>query len=224
LTSLTYDQAYYEQHKAAGLDYLWHDFWQKSYARMVSEATLQATYVKPFVVDFGCACGSILAGFRETGLYERILGIDVSEFMVDLGRKHFALGDSICAGSCAEIRLPRESVSLVHSMQVMEHIHEREITAILAEFLRILRPGGRAFLVLDAIKNGESAEIYQYDPTHLNIQPTLYWSTMFEKAGLRADFESYDRYARSRHGPFEGGAANYFQTYPAWSTWILIKP
>ena len=65
LTATSYDEKYYQEHLAAGLDYLGHGFWHDSYAAMVSEATLQATYPDPFVVDGGCACGSILKGFKD---------------------------------------------------------------------------------------------------------------------------------------------------------------
>ena len=40
LTATSYDEQYYNEHLAAGLDYLGHGFWHPSYAAMVSEATL----------------------------------------------------------------------------------------------------------------------------------------------------------------------------------------
>ena len=44
LTARSYDDQYYREHADAGLDYLKYDHWQKSYAAMVTEATLQSTY------------------------------------------------------------------------------------------------------------------------------------------------------------------------------------
>ncbi len=69
LTATSYDEQYYREHADAGLDYLNHGFWHESYAAMVSEATLQDTYSEPFVVDAGCACGSILKGFKDLPIY-----------------------------------------------------------------------------------------------------------------------------------------------------------
>jgi len=84
LTATRYDEQYYREHADAGLDYLNHGFWHESYAAMVSEATLQASYPRPFVVDAGCACGSILKGFKDLPIYERVLGVDLSEHMIAL--------------------------------------------------------------------------------------------------------------------------------------------
>ena len=37
------------------------------------------------------------------------------------------------------------------------------------------------------------------------------------------DVEAYDRYARSKYGPTQGLDSSFFQHYPSWSTWTLIK-
>ena len=157
LTAQTYDDQYYKEHADAGLDYLMYDHWQKSYAAMVTEATLQSAYTGPFVVDAGCACGSILKGFRDTSTYERVLGVDLSEHMIELGRKRFGYTKSeLCAGSITSLPADAGSVSLLHSAQVLEHIPDELTDAILDEFARVLRVGGRAFLCLDALRDGEN--------------------------------------------------------------------
>ncbi len=224
LTSLEYDQKYYEQHKEAGLDYLGHGYWQQSYARMVSEATFQHTYVAPFVFDAGSACGSILNGFKSTNLFDRVMGMDLCDHMVQLGRKHFGFrANEVVAGSIENIPVDDNSVTLVHSAQVLEHVPDQKIDRILAEFTRVLRPGGRAFLCLDAIRHGETKEQYMGDPTHCNVKPVAYWTEKLKVAGLLFDIESYNRFARSTRGPMEGLDQSFFQTYSYWSTWTLIK-
>ena len=224
LASLEYDKSYYEEHKGEGLDYLCHGYWQESYARMVSDATLQNTYPSPRFFDGGCACGSILQGFKKTGLYHQVLGIDLSEYMTTLGRRHFNfLKTEISAGSIDNIPLKDNSVTLVHSTQVLEHVPDEKIDPVLKEFARILVPGGRAFLCLDAIRHGESKEKYMGDPTHCNIKPVAYWTRKLFSLGLAFDVESYDRYARSKYGPTREVDMSFFQQYPNWSAWTLIK-
>ena len=120
LTATAYDEQYYREHADAGLDYLVHGFWHESYAAMVSEASLQSAYPDPCVVDAGCACGSILKGFKNTGLFERVLGVDLSEHMIVLGRKHFRYADDeLVAGSIAEIPAESGSVSLLHPLRFL---------------------------------------------------------------------------------------------------------
>jgi ubiquinone/menaquinone biosynthesis C-methylase UbiE len=223
LTATSYDDKYYKEHASAGLDYLRHGYWHKSYAMMVSEATLQSTYSGPFIVDAGCACGSILKGFKDLSIYGRVLGVDLSDHMIKLGRKRFRYSQTeLVAGSIADIPVESKSVSLLHSAQVLEHISDESIDPILDEFARVLRPGGRAFLCLDALREGESREMYMGDPTHVNIQPVLYWTEKLQKRGLLFDIEAYNRFARSRRGPTARDPRSFFETYLHWSAWTLI--
>lgn len=224
LTATAYDEQYYREHAEAGLDYLNHGFWHQSYASMVTEATLQETYAKPFIADAGCACGSILKGFKDLPVYERVVGVDLSAHMIALGRDRFGFAaDELVAGSIAKIPAETGSVSLLHSAQVLEHIPDSLVDAILDEFARVLRPGGRAFLCLDAIRNGETREMYMGDPTHVNIQPVLYWTEKLQKRGLLFDIEAYNRFARSARGPTDGDPRSFFESYPHWSAWTLIR-
>ena len=225
LSARGYDENYYREHSEAGLDYLGHGFWQQSYGLMVAEATLQReNYAEPIIFDAGCACGSILQGFKESGVFARVVGMDLSEYMVGLGRAHYGLSaEELILGSLANIPLPAESVTLVHSAQVLEHIPSDLTKPILDEFTRILRPGGRAFLCLDAIRHGETKEMYLGDPTHMNIQPVLYWTEQLQRRGLLFDIEAYNRFVSSPRGPTEGDPRSFFATYPCWSVWTLIK-
>ena len=152
------------------------------------------------------------------------MGIDLSEHMVKLGRRHFGFSDSeLIAGSMANIPVESKSVSLLHSAQVLEHIHDELVDPILDEFARILRPGGRAFLCLDALREGERVEMYMGDPTHVNIKPILYWTEKLQRRGLLFDIEAYNRFARSKRGPTHGDPKSFFETYVNWSAWTLVR-
>ena len=224
LTARAYDEQYYREHADAGLDYLNHGYWHQSYAAMVSEATLQASYSNAFIVDAGCACGSILKGFKDLTIYERVLGIDLSEHMIRIGRHHFSYTEAeLVAGSIAQIPAQSNSVSLLHSAQVLEHIPDELVDPILDEFARVLRPGGRAFLCLDALREGEVKEMYMGDPTHINIQPVSYWTKKLQTRGLFFDIEAYNRFARSKRGPTLGDPRSFFEIYLNWSAWTLIR-
>ena len=223
-TVAEFNKDYYEEHKESGLDYLGHGYWQEAYARMVNHALFQAAYPTPLVVDLGCACGSILKGFQKTGIYDRVLGVDVNDHMLDLGRQHFTFSeeDLVCA-SADNLPLQDGSVTLVHSAQVLEHIPESLIPGIIAEMQRVLVPGGRAFIALDAVRKDEQAEQYMGDPTHCTLQPVEWWTALFHAAGFLFDIEAYDRYARAEEGPTLGDPRSFFQAYD-WSVWCLLKP
>ncbi len=217
LTVTEYTEAYYTEHAEKGLDYLGHGYWQEQYAKMVADGLENG-----LVFDAGCACGSILQGFKKLG--HKVVGMDLNKHMIDLGKQEFGFLDSeLMAGSIAETPLPDESVDLLHTAQVLEHIPDEYTDAILDEFVRITKKGGRIFVCLDAIKAGQTKEMYMGDPTHVNIQPTLYWTRKFAKRGLLFDTEAYNRYVNSPYGSTDGIQDNFFKSYPHWSTWTLIK-
>jgi len=85
LTVTEYTKDYYDEHAEKGLDYLGHGYWQEEYAKMVTEACKTPT--DGFVVDAGCACGSILKGFHKLNL--RVLWADLNQHMIAIGREHF---------------------------------------------------------------------------------------------------------------------------------------
>ena len=114
-------------------------------------------------------------------------------------------------------------MSLLHSAQVLEHIANELTDAILDEFARVLRIGGRAFLCLDALRDGETQDMYMGDPTHVNIQPVLYWTQKLQSRGLFFDVEAYNRFARSDRGPTRSDPRSFFDAYPFWSAWTLIR-
>ena len=224
LTSRDYESNYYKEHADAGLDYLIHGSWHQSYAAMVTESTFQTSYANPFVLDAGCVCGSILKGFKDLQAFSQVFGIDLSAYMVALGRKEFGFThEELVAGSIAKIPALSESVSLLHSTQVLEHIPEELIDRVVDEFVRVLRPGGRAFLCMPALREGEMKQMYMGDPTHVNIQPAHYWNDLFHKKNLVFDLEAYNHYARSRRGPNPKVERSFYQSYDRWNVWILLR-
>lgn len=235
LTATTFDQAYYEEHRDNGLDYRGHGWWQQSYARMVQQVfparTLPvpppapagsekpATYVA--VLDIGCACGSILAGFRGAGLGP-VVGVEVNPYMVDLGREDFGFSaEELRLRPGHDTGLADASVALVHSAQVFEHIAEAELPGVLTEMRRVMLPGAAAFLCLDAVKDGQTAEMYQGDPTHITLKSTAWWLALFEKHGFVFDVEAYERFARAPQTVEERGAGTFFEAYTNWSVFTL---
>ena len=218
------DYNYYQEGLNSGFDYLLYGYWHQSYGRAATDATLQRTYPRPFLVDAGGGCGTVLKGFVETGIYSRLMAIDLCAPMIEAGRSKFGFDHSqLVLGSIDRIPVADETVTLVHSGQVLEHLPEELVPGIFAEFYRVLCPGGRMLHNLAAVRHGEDAAIYAH-PTHINVKPSLYWAEHFAKAGFIPDFESYDRFARSPHGPALEGP-NFYTHYANWWTiFAHIKP
>ncbi len=224
LKSKVYNEDYFVEHAESGVGYLVFGEWHKAYARMITTATLQNTYTSPFMIEVGCACGAQLMGFKATAAYDGVFGIDMSEHMVNLGKKHFGYSEAeIMAGTATKMSIADGRASLVHSGQVLEHIPHEDVPALLAEFHRVLRPGGRTFHNLAARKYGDPPDIHTSDPTHVNVNSALYWNEKFSEAGFIADFESYDRFVRSTEAPGEG-YSSFYNVYSVWTSLSYIKP
>lgn len=97
-------------------------------------------------LDFGCGVGRLSQALAEhAGM---VVGVDVARPMIDLARR-------LDRGGRCEFVLNEEedlrgfesaSFDLVYSELVLQHLPARAIEVYLAEFLRVLRPGGVAVL------------------------------------------------------------------------------
>jgi SAM-dependent methyltransferase len=97
-------------------------------------------------LDFGCGAGRLSQALAEHA--DEVVGVDVSPPMLevargldDTGRCTFVLNESQDLG-----QFPAESFDLVYSELVLQHLPRAAIDGYLAEFVRVLRPGGVALL------------------------------------------------------------------------------
>lgn len=99
------------------------------------------------VLDFGCGAGRLTQALAEHA--REVVGVDVSEPMLARARELDRSG-----GKCTFVHtdtpdlavLPAGHVDLVYSERVLQHLPAAVVDRYLAEFLRVLRPGGLALL------------------------------------------------------------------------------
>jgi len=107
------------------------------------------------VLDLGCGAGiDTLLAARAVGPTGRVIGLDMTPEMVERSRRNAASAGTVNVeirlGPIEEIPLPDQSVDVVVSNGVL-NLSTRK-SRVLAESLRVLRPGGRisiADLVLE---------------------------------------------------------------------------
>jgi SAM-dependent methyltransferase len=99
------------------------------------------------VLEVGCGIGTDGVRFARAGA--RYAGVDASADAVALAQRRFAL-ESLTAevgvASATKLPYPDASFDLVYSHGVIHHIPETE--SAIAEFYRVLRPGGTALVML----------------------------------------------------------------------------
>ena len=101
----------------------------------------------PVVLDAGCGQGKALAALATRFKPTRLIGLDVDSGALaaaraEAGRNAFAA--ELIESDCAMTGLPDASVDLVFCHQTLHHLVRQEET--LAEFLRVLKPGGLLLL------------------------------------------------------------------------------
>ncbi|MHB1331613.1 MAG: class I SAM-dependent methyltransferase [Sulfuriferula sp.] len=133
-------------------------------------------------IDLGCGRGEWLELMAEIGF--KPYGIDLDEDM---------LSDCLALGLPAEkgdavaylTKLPSESQAVVSAFHVVEHISFEQLRTVVAEALRVLKPGG---LLIMETPNPENIVVatrnFYLDPTHLRPIPSQLLSFLPEYYGF----------------------------------------
>jgi ubiquinone/menaquinone biosynthesis C-methylase UbiE len=95
------------------------------------------------VVDVGCGSGYSLPKLAQRFLPRELIGVDIDPEMLAVARAELARADidaRLIEASTTRIPLPDGYADLLFCHQTFHHLVEQE--AALAEFLRVLKPGG----------------------------------------------------------------------------------
>jgi SAM-dependent methyltransferase len=144
------------------------------------------------VLDYGCGPGHDLVGFVEYSKVRRLAGVDVSKSSLAEARHRLALhgGEQVelLLADPNATRLPFEdgSFDYIHSSGVLHHVPD--LPAILAEFRRLLRPGGRTRVM-----------VYNYNSLWLHLY--VAFALRHRDKTIEADLPIRDAFTRSTDGP-----------------------
>lgn len=94
------------------------------------------------VLDFGCGWGRIVRFFAKDVDRERLWGIDCTPEAIDLCKATNRDARFSLVAPLPPSQLPENAFDLVYSYSVFSHLSEDAHLAWLAEFRRILKPGG----------------------------------------------------------------------------------
>lgn len=133
------------------------------------------------ILVFGCGPGFFLDHLRR---YFDAIGVEHSPWAsAAAGRRTGVAVHTSTAG------LADACIDALVSVHVVEHIEDPAHESILAEWHRVLRPGGKALVVTpDALgfahrRKGEDW-IGFTDPTHINLKSNAHWEAAFNAAGF----------------------------------------
>lgn len=110
--------------------------------RVIAEASPQLGMT---VIDIGCGSGQLT--LRVAPLVERVIGIDVSQAMIDLLLRNAAAANLTNVEGIAvpieHLQIEPSSVDLVISNYVLHHLRDKDKAVAVSTAARWLKPGGR---------------------------------------------------------------------------------
>ncbi|GJF33681.1 methyltransferase [Kitasatospora sp. NE20-6] len=130
------------------------------------------------VADLGCGPGHVTAHLDELGL--PAFGVDASPAMIGLARQAYP-GLQFDVGSMAALDIPDGVLGGVLSRWSVIHTPPQELPVVLAEFHRVLAPGGHLLIGFSA-SDGPSHPTQVFDHT---VAPAYRWSPDHLAAVLR---------------------------------------
>ncbi|MBV9462618.1 MAG: class I SAM-dependent methyltransferase [Verrucomicrobiae bacterium] len=126
------------------------------------------------VLDIGAATGNIVEKLGRIPR-TRAVGADLSFWALKTGRQSNPAGrGELVQAYAEELPFPAGTFHHLVSLYVFEHVPRSE--KLLAECRRILKPGGRALIMIDTAKG--------CDRTHVSIHPRSWWKERFESEGF----------------------------------------
>jgi SAM-dependent methyltransferase len=134
----------------------------------------------PRVLDAGCGTGGLIAQLRRHHPDWRLTGIDLVPLACELSRARCGAGAEIIAGSVTALPFADGQFDAVVSNDVISQIDGPQ--AALAEFARVLRPGGTLVINLPAYMWMWSYHDDAVGTTHRYVRPEF--AAMLVKAGF----------------------------------------
>ncbi len=118
------------------------------------------------VLDAGCGAGLPISLMLSE--YFQVTGVDFSEAQIELARKSVPNAQFLCA-DMTQLDFPENTFDGITSYYAIIHIPREEHESLLANFHRMLKPGGIALLCL-----GAENLIDDIDENYLGTR--MYWS------------------------------------------------
>ena len=97
----------------------------------------------PVILDAGCGQGKSFQYLHKTFAPQRLIGLDADPLSLEMSRAEAArqgIDIELSGSDCAQLDVPDDSVDILFCHQTFHHLVQQD--RALAEFYRVLKPGG----------------------------------------------------------------------------------
>jgi len=115
------------------------------------------------VLDLGCGYGRSLEWLHK--IYDQSIGIDISEYIIDIAKKRFQAVKNVCFYTCDGTSFPEDikgsSIDLIYCFTVFQHIPRDFTLNYLRECRRAIKPTGK---IIFNLISGINENVEQGEP------------------------------------------------------------
>jgi SAM-dependent methyltransferase len=171
---------YYRQIREVEERYWWHRGIREISAALLGDRLTRARSL----LDAGCGTGGFLKWALERGAFESVAGVDVSAEAIALAREQVPTA-TLHVATVWELPLPPDSVDLVVTNDVIQHVPQPKVAESLRELRRVLRDDGTLLVKTNGARRlrQEGDEWRVYDRSELGAA--------LERAGFRCERVTY---------------------------------
>jgi len=127
-----------------------HEFVESSFADNLAAVIAGSSSAGQSLLDIGAGYGAFVLSCRRHGL--DAIGFEIEPFEVDIARQRLARSEPgrdatavFRKGNAGQLPFANEAFEMVSLLNVLEHVPDYR--SVLREAVRVLRPGGRLFIV-----------------------------------------------------------------------------
>jgi arsenite methyltransferase len=137
------------------------------------------------VLDVGCGSGWLARRLAERVQEGRVVGVDVSDEMIRVARRTSLEFENILYATGEVGEIPWEANFFNHAISVESAYYWPEPAPGIREIFRVLRPGGRAWILINYYR--DNLHCHQWGPlltVPTQLLPAEEWAELFGAAGF----------------------------------------
>ena len=108
------------------------------------------------LLDAGCGAGGFLSFAETLGIFDRLVGVDVSEEGIELARRAVPNAE-LAVAPVEALPFPDASFDVVVCNDVLQHVLEEDVEQAIGELRRVLKGDGALFLRTNGARRGHQA-------------------------------------------------------------------